>query len=181
MLPLISNGLPATVPTQAASTAIALGSGVSDASAATRQYLSTAVSAAAAPAAFFAGNPQGARQLAVNDRANTTRVNVPPPTGDYIEVPNPPPAPQQARTNGPVTLGIPLTTQLTAQLMAQQPKPAISSAELPPPMRETNGPSKPRSGQSFGFAKGADAYQIAATRAASLPPLPDPVEAADAI
>lgn len=176
MLPLISNALPTTptVATQSApaNAALLLG-GSADAGASSRQFLSNAVVATGAPAAYFPGTaPQRPSPMQGADRAQ--RVAVPPPTGDYIELqPAPQPAPSAAaRFSAPVTLGIPLTTQLTAQFMGQQAvRPAGSEpASQPTPLRGKE--------QSFGSARGVAAYGIAAARTASIPAAPE-VEAAE--
>lgn len=183
MLPLISNALPlgnASSSASAPASAALLLSGSTDAGATGRQQLATAVTATGAPAAYFPGTaPQRELQPAAD---RTLRVPVPPPTGDYIEVQQPPaPLPAAQRFSVPVTLGIPLTTQLNAQFMGQQT--GVRSAESALPREDKELAGKGRE-PVFGTAHGATAYGIAATRAASIKappeaePLPEPELAA---
>lgn len=184
MLPLISNVLPTLpqAPTAAPATNPALLlSGSSDAAA--RQQLPSAVVANTPPAAYFPGTAPQRELSRADDR--TLRVPVPPPTGDYIEVAQPEPTSTAGtRFSTPVTLGIPLTTQLNAQVLAQQtaraanddgePLIAVRNAEATP--SRTKEPS-------LSTAKGASAYGLAAARTAQLAvqaapePEPEPVAA----
>lgn len=177
MLPLISNVLPTTPAVSspsASASATYLFSGMADASAATRQQLPSAVMAAAAPAAYFPGTlPQRENAPArANDRV--LRVPVPPPTGDYIEVQQPPPTSTAGiRYSMPVTLGIPLTTQLSAQFLAQQ---AAAGGEQTLAMRDERLVKSKE--PTLSTAKGAIAYGMAAARTAALGPvLPREAEA----
>ena len=170
MLPLISSALPATpaVPSQnaPASASLVLGSGTTDASAASRQQLPNAVIATGAPAAYFPGTAPQRDVQSTNDR--TLRIPVPPPTGDYIEVKQPPAPPAAAtRMSAPVTLGIPLTTQLNAQFLAQQVTRAPAENTMPEPVVRDVRPSPTKGREpSLSNASGASAYSIAAARSA---------------
>lgn len=186
MLPLISNVLPTTpaVPANnAPANASLLLSATTDGSAASRQQLPGAVIATGAPAAYFPGTqPQRPAPLPGGDRA--VRVAVPPPTGDYIEMQPAAPTPpaSAARFSAPVTLGIPLTTQLAAQVIGQQP---TSSAAVNDPFARQERPAAPTPGRStsreagIGNSSGANAYAIAALRSAVIDAQPE-VEAAEA-
>ncbi len=181
MLPLISNALPTTpaVPSQnaPASASLLLSSSI-DAAAAGRQQLPNAVLATGAPVAYFPGTaPQRSGQGV--DR--TQRIMVPPPTGDYIEIEQLPQPAVAARMSVPVTLGIPLTTQLTAQFMAQQAVRAAANApseETAAATREEKPASTKTREPSLANAKGASAYGIAAARSAIIQAQPEiePVE-----
>lgn len=166
MLPLISNALP-TTPVQPTSTASLVLAGSVDGSAASRQLLQSAVIATGSPAAYFAGTqPQRNAVTASNDR--TVRIPVPPPTGDYIEIQQPSvQTAAAARFSVPVTLGIPLTTQLTAQFIAQQ-RPAASGLADPLATREERPLPGSKRDVPFGVAKGVTAYGIAAARSATI-------------
>lgn len=181
MLPLISNVLPTTtsLPSQnSTANASLLISASGDASAISRQFMPSAVIATGAPAAYFPGTaPRPQPQLQPSDR--TIRVQVPPPTGDYIEIQQPPAPPvAAARFSVPVTLGIPLTTQLTAQVMAQQVTMTGAAMEDPfQPREEKLSPPSRSKEPSFGAAKGTTAYGIAAARSAAIQAKPE-IEAA---
>lgn len=173
MLPLISNALPSTptVPSQSApANASLILSASTDAAAAGRQQLPNAVLASGAPVAYFPGTAPQRTQAQGSDRIQ--RIPAPPPTGDYVEVEQLPQPVVAQRMSVPVTLGIPLTTQLTAQFMAQQ----AARAALPTtpdelfvaaPREEKPAPAKARE-PSLATAKGTAAYGIAAARTAAV-------------
>jgi len=181
MLPLIANVLPTTpaVPTQnAPANASLLLAASTDAGAAARQLLPNAVMATGAPVAYFPGTaPQRQVQMQTQSADRTLRVPVPPPTGDFIEVQQP--AMQTAaaaRFSVPVTLGIPLTTQLTAQFMAQQATAnAVQQTESYFQPRDEKSAATPGRNKepSFGSARGASAYSIAAARSAIIDAVPE--------
>jgi hypothetical protein len=191
MLPLVSNALPSLPSTSASSAAVSpsqLAQGVGTAEAAARQILPNAVAAPTSTAAYF---PETARQAPspVNERPQQVRVPVPPPTGDYVVVDeNAAPqqvvqaaqqaAAQQAQRSVPVTLGIPLTTQFTTQVIAQQP--AVQQQQASTAAAQEEGgdgiPAYLRGREaSFAKARGVPAYAIASARNATIP-APAPVE-----
>jgi hypothetical protein len=174
MLSIASNSLSGFSSAGATSTAASMlaTQTAGDAGAAARQFTQNAVTAAAAPAAYFPGTAPS-RDAQNLDKAQA-RVSVPPPTGDYVVIDQPPPPPQPApRVSTPVTLGIPLTTQLTAQMMAQQTRAAASqpSAEA---AQEKPQPVVTRKETSFATARGARAYNFAAQRSAEIIRQPEP-------
>jgi hypothetical protein len=179
MLPLITNAPVSTPAVQNQSvlpSASLLLSATADSSAVSRQQLPNAVLATGAATAYFPGTTSQRLQGTGSERVQ--RIAVPPPTGDYVEVALPPPPVVAARASVPVTLGIPLTTQLTAQLMAHQWRAASvsgSSPEIASIQREEKNASARMREPSFGSARGADAYGIATARLAKLP-LPTPAE-----
>lgn len=173
MLPLVSNALPPTpnltAPSATASSAVSSAATGSNAPAA-KPILNTAVASTPATAAYFPGTAPARQTVTPKDMQ---RIAVPPPTGDYILVevpPAPQPPPPPVRLQGPVTLGIPQTTQLAAQALAQQPAIAaeMREAEPAPAPKEA-----PRSKENFARAKGATAYGIAAARSAAIGTKPE--------
>ena len=195
MLPLINNALPSSPLPSSNSTAGAslLAATSTDSSSASRQQLATAVTATPSTASYFAGTAQ---QTDAADR-NIPRIYVPPPTDNYISLPEDVAAQQalqQAQTqqvqpqqrSGPVTLGIPLTSQLNAQFIAQQPLPGTTAAQqsqsestdsssddTQPQATTTTRTRQPH----FSSAKGATAYHFAVARSAAINSKPE-VEAA---
>lgn len=165
MFSLVSNGLSSYSPATAANAAQSVFA-TAEASASARALLPTAVPATSAPVAYFPGTPP---QRQAQDAQGTTRVQVPPPTGDYIVIDTQPVQPQivQQRST-PVTLGIPLTAQLNAQFFTQQ-----EEAEATPSTKaETPLPGSRRE-TSFASARGAKAYAYAAQRSAEIHAKPE--------
>ncbi len=185
MLPLINNALPSTPSPSQNSTAGAslLAAGSTDTSTAGRQQTTTAVTASPSTAGYFTGTTQ---QTDANDK-NIVRVYVPPPTDNYIDLPPDlqqqqlaQQAAQPARSV-PVTLGIPLTTQLNAQFIAQQPAvAAVGDTEAPSSNSDeapTPAPAVKIKTPSFSSARGTVAYGIAAARSVAVNAQPE-IEAA---
>ena len=173
MLPLINNVLSSSPSPSNSSTAgaFSLASATTDGSAASRQQLSTAVTATPAPTAYYSGTHAQTGGVSPTYTPSTGDIQLPEATAQQLQQTQ---AQQsQPQRSVPVTLGIPLTTQLTAQFIAQQPAIATlatasqgetidsgtDDGSLPVPAPLT------RATSHFSTARGASAYDFAASTA----------------
>lgn len=159
MLPLVTNVLPNTPSALPGNANAGQGASLStlvDAATAARQQLQVAVAATGAPAAF-SPNAQAPKQVQTERRISNITSSQAPVVANEVELPLPPltgvtlpaaPLPGSFFTSQPLQLGIPLTSQLATQFIAQD------AAENMPELAAQTKPTasaRNRSGARGGF------------------------------